>query len=51
MKNILVVAVFMALTACHSFPQPSNSIAKQSTQDVTPCTNGFDSVNVCQLTS
>ncbi len=51
MKNILVVTMFIALSACQSLPQSPNSTAQQSTQDVTPCTNGFDSVNVCELTS
>ncbi|WP_171255056.1 hypothetical protein [Acinetobacter sp. NCu2D-2] len=51
MKNILVILALVGLTACHSVPKTSQTIAEASTQDVYPCTNGFDSVNVCQLVS
>lgn len=53
MKKILVFCVVVFVVACQSTPESAqkNIDKTQVENEVAPCTNGFDDVNVCQLKS
>jgi starvation-inducible outer membrane lipoprotein len=54
MKKILAFSVFILLAACQNMPESTTTSSAEKIQvenEVAPCTNGFDDVNVCQLKS
>lgn len=61
-KVFLSISMVVALSACSNLPtalpshpsdqaQVSHSSSASIQQEVAPCTNGFDDVNVCELLS
>lgn len=61
-KVFLSISMILALTVCQSVPATLASHAADQVQvidssfaniqqEVAPCTNGFDAVNVCELLS
>lgn len=53
MKKVFLLSVCILLTACQNYPQQSVNQLTETMQnnEVAPCGNGFDDVNVCQLKS
>ncbi|WOE32535.1 MULTISPECIES: hypothetical protein [unclassified Acinetobacter] len=52
MKKVLFLTIFVFLAACQQISQFSPpTVSFVQNQEVAPCSNGFDDVNVCQLKS
>ncbi|MGE8540529.1 hypothetical protein [Acinetobacter sp. ANC 3813] len=50
-KVLMMLSIAACLTAAMNVQADANTAPESSSQEVAPCTNGFDSVNVCQLLS
>lgn len=50
-KTLMKLSVLAVLTTAVNLQAATEDKSEASTQEVAACTNGFDSVNVCQLLS
>ncbi|BCU64341.1 hypothetical protein F941_02058 [Acinetobacter bouvetii DSM 14964 = CIP 107468] len=50
-KALVMLVLFAVMTAAANVQANTKGQADSSSQEVAACTNGFDSVNVCELLS